>query len=99
MSSTQNDALLATKRRIRDRRSIAHISSATGDFMDRDNATTTILPNKGSEENGDVARNRAKRPRSLSLGPGGIEALREDAGNKQKVLHLRNHAVVMTYQI
>jgi len=55
--------------------------------MDRDNATTTILPSTSTEENGDIARSKAKRSRSLSLGPGGIEALKEDAGNKRKVLH------------
>jgi len=83
MSSARDDALLATKRRARDRKSIAYMPSpeiASG-AMDRENATTTILSGVGADNSKDT---RAKRLRSMSIGPGGLEALKEGAGNKRK---------------
>lgn len=88
MASGRSDALLATKRRIRERKSIAYMPSPdiTLSLVDRENATTTVLSDAGVNDS-IQATSRTKRSRSLSIGPGGLEALREDAGNKRKVVH------------
>jgi len=38
-----------------------------------------------------------KRSRSKSLGPGGIEALQEDSGNRGKVRHYRSMKTVLKH--
>lgn len=63
----------------RTRKSIAHLPSP--DSVDKENNTVQGIP-----ETGHLAKNASRKPRSKSLGPGGLEALKDDAGNRQKVL-------------
>ena len=71
----------ATRNKPRIRKSIAHLPSP--DFNNaKENITVDVigLPGSIAPEKPDV-----KRLRSKSIGPGGIDALKEDAGNRRKV--------------
>lgn len=85
MSAARNSAPLATKRNPRDRRSIAYLPSPDTTMNDRENATTNVFAENVIGNENATAVGRSKSSRSLSIGPGGLEALREDAGNKRKV--------------
>ena len=73
---------VATHTRPRSRKSIAHMPSPdSGDLLiDKENMTvdTSVIAAK-------AASKMQKRSRSKSLGPGGLDALKEDAGNRRKV--------------
>ena len=73
---------MATNKRVSSRKSIGYIPSPDVDptAEDKENrgSITQQLNNSGHEA-------RSKKSRSKSLGPGGLEALKEDAGNKRKV--------------
>ena len=62
----------------RSRKSIAHLP--TSDLVDKGNNTVQGITSAGS-----LARETGRKSRSKSIGPGGLEALNETAGNKQKV--------------
>lgn len=69
------------------RKSIAHLPSPdpTSDVQDKENATTDL---SGTRQLGSAVVNAFganKKLRSKSMGPGGLEALKEDSGNKRKV--------------
>ncbi len=71
----------------RARKSIAHLPSPdiTNEVQDKENATTDL---SGAHQLGSVivkALAVNKKLRSKSMGPGGLEALKEDTGNKKKV--------------
>jgi len=80
MPTPQGD--VAAHMRPRSRKSIAHMPSPDNDalLMDKENMTvdTSAIAAK-------AALKLQKRSRSKSLGPGGIDALKEDAGNRRKV--------------
>ena len=67
----------------RSRKSIAHMHSLAVN-NEKENVTVSLAITSASVANGDVA---AKKPRSKSIGPGGLEALKEDAGNRRQVFH------------
>ena len=66
------------QKRLHSRKSIAH-PPTTDSFVEMENVTidlsATAAPGKA----------KVKKSRSKSLGPGGLEALTEDAGNRRKV--------------
>ena len=69
--------------RPKSRQSIAHFPPSTVLSSDKENATadivnlqTSVALNAGKEK---------KKSRSKSLGPGGLEALKESSGNSSKV--------------
>jgi len=71
----------------RARKSIAHLPSPdiTNEVQDKENATTDL---SGAHQLGSAivkAFAVNKKLRSKSLGPGGLEALKEETGNKRKV--------------
>ena len=62
----------------RNRKSIAHFPTSDLGF-NKENAE------HGTSSTGVNEKISGKKPRSKSLGPGGLDALKQDAGNKQKV--------------
>ena len=74
MSASQNPSVLMR----RARKSIAHLPSPDIG-LDKENTEHGTASTTG------VAKSVGKKGRSKSLGPGGLEALKEDAGNRQKV--------------
>lgn len=69
--------------RPKSRQSIAHLSPSKDHEYDKENATADL----GSIRKRKLAVSNAdrKKSRSKSLGPGGLEALKESAGNTTKV--------------
>ena len=65
----------------RARKSIAHVPSITD--ADRENNTVQGISEKTRAQNA-----KSKKTRSKSLGPGGLDALIETDGNRQKVSSL-----------
>ena len=72
MSSREEVTLPAT--RPKSRKSLAHIPSS----MDQENMTTDIGTLAG-------AKKAPKKTRSKSIGPGGLDALKDTTGNRRKV--------------
>lgn len=76
-------ALSAANRRPRTRQSISNTSDLAASGMeDKENATvdlSSLVPIAGKPVRA------AKKLRSKSLGPGGLEALKETSGNRRKV--------------
>jgi len=70
--------------RPKSRQSIAHLPTSNGTATDKENATTDVSAlQKRADE---VAAQPLKRKvRGKSLGPGGLEALKESNGNTSKV--------------
>lgn len=64
--------------RPKSRQSLAHVPS-------KGNMTTDIAALKRAEE----AKNKSKRSRGKSIGPGGLEALTETNGNAFKVCRIK----------
>ena len=62
----------------RNRKSIAHFPTSDLTF-NKENTE------HGTSSTGTVEKTSGKKPRSKSLGPGGLDALMQDAGNIQKV--------------
>ena len=77
MSTTQSPK--ASPGRPRARKSIAHIP-LQDPVVEKEN-TEELLSNASTNPK------PAKKIRSKSLGPGGLDALKEDAGNRQKVYY------------
>jgi kinetochore protein Spc7/SPC105 len=72
--------------RPKSRQSIAHVGSSNGLEYDKENATADLgSMRKRKFVGSDTER---KKLRSKSLGPGGLEALKESAGNTTKVNRL-----------
>lgn len=75
---------MASQKRPSSRKSVGYLPSPNLDTEtgDKENVGPDALP-------GDVAAAitsaKQKKSRSKSLGPGGLDALKEDAGNKRKV--------------
>ena len=65
----------------RARKSIAHMSTL-GVNNEKENVTANLAVLSTSAQ-GNVT---AKKPRSKSIGPGGLDALKEDAGNRRQVV-------------
>ncbi|KFY45544.1 hypothetical protein V495_02919 [Pseudogymnoascus sp. VKM F-4514 (FW-929)] len=82
MSSRDDMTLPAA--RPRSRKSLAHVpSSSTG--MDKENITADIGAMVGSNKRAPpIAGKAAKKSRSKSIGPGGLDALMSSSGNRRK---------------
>ena len=65
----------------RARKSIAHLPSSRA--TDKENNTLQCLDPKDHDQSGSKRKTRSK-----SLGPGGLEALSESSGNRQKVVYV-----------
>lgn len=65
------------------RQSISHLPSSDAITSDKENVTvdTTTLQNRKAAS----SRSDKKKSRSKSMGPGGLEALKESTGNSAKV--------------
>ena len=74
MSSTQSPKATQVRRT---RKSIAYLPSPDLTF-DKENTENGSAATRAS------AKPASRKPRSKSLGPGGLDALKEDAGNRQK---------------
>ena len=75
MSSREEVTLPAT--RPKSRKSLAHIPSSQE--MDQENMTTGIGALAGTK------KAASKKSRSKSVGPGGLDALKDTTGNRRKV--------------
>ncbi|KAL9110516.1 MAG: hypothetical protein Q9227_004874 [Pyrenula ochraceoflavens] len=64
------------------RQSIAHFPASNASSSDKENATTDITGLEKSRTL--VSKSEKKKSRSKSLGPGGLEALKESSGNSSK---------------
>ena len=78
MSSVQSPKAAPVRRT---RKSIAHLPSPVVG-LDKENTEHGTSSTTGAE------KAAARKGRSKSLGPGGLDALKEDAGNRQKVLYV-----------
>ena len=76
--------------RPKSRQSIAHMPSAKTPSL-RDNATTDIAALQARHTD---ARAAKKKSRGKSLGPGGVEALKESTGNATKVRRNQDGSLV-----
>ena len=79
MSSREEITLPAT--RPKSRKSLAHIPSSG---MDQENMTADIGALVGGK-NAVPIEKPLKKSRSKSIGPGGLDALKDTAGNRRKV--------------
>ena len=66
----------------RSRKSIAHMPSLVVN-NEKENVTVDLAVTSTSVAHGNVA---GRKPRSKSIGPGGLDALKEDAGNRRQVV-------------
>jgi kinetochore protein Spc7/SPC105 len=66
------------------RQSLAHVNSAKELDYDKENATADLGSMR--QRKSAASEFEKKKSRSKSLGPGGLEALRESAGNATKVM-------------
>lgn len=66
----------------RSRKSIAHMPTLAVN-NEKENVTVNLAVPSTSIAQGNVA---VKKPRSKSIGPGGIDVLKEDAGNRRQVV-------------
>ncbi|KFY15275.1 hypothetical protein V492_02115 [Pseudogymnoascus sp. VKM F-4246] len=81
MSSRDDMTLPAA--RPRSRKSLAHVPSAST-TMDKENMTADIGAMVGNNKRAPVAGKAAKKSRSKSIGPGGLDALMNSSGNRRK---------------
>jgi kinetochore protein Spc7/SPC105 len=79
MSSRDEMTLPAT--RPKSRKSLAHIPSST---MDQENMTADIGAMGGAQKAAPIEK-PPKKSRSKSIGPGGLDALKDTTGNRRKV--------------
>ncbi len=85
MSSASSEAPMASQKRPRSRKSIAHLPSpdAGSEVEDKENIGADVLSAVHLQPT--TAGATKKKSRSKSFGPGGLDALREDTGNRRKV--------------
>lgn len=69
----------------RSRKSIAHMPSPDVN-IDKENVTIDSVAHLSSITQ---AKSIPRKPRSKSIGPGGLDMLKEDAGNRHQVRHGR----------
>src|ERR1700722_12275638 len=81
MSSRGEATLPAT--RPKSRKSMAHSPSA--DSMDKENMTADIGVLGGIEKRAALGERPSKKSRSKSIGPGGLDVLKDGRGNRRKV--------------
>ena len=79
------DTQTARPSRPKSRQSIAHISSNSAP-EDKENITADVSSMQRTKSS--APQVDKKKSRSKSLGPGGLEALKESAGNSLKVRHV-----------
>lgn len=79
MSSREEQTLPAT--RPRSRKSLAHVPSSA---MDQENMTADIGSLIGGKKPVPIEK-ASKKSRSKSIGPGGLDALKDTTGNRRKV--------------
>jgi kinetochore protein Spc7/SPC105 len=81
MSSRDEATLPAT--RPKSRKSLAHIPSAKA--MDLENMTADLGALSSGKQPVPIEK-ASKKSRSKSIGPGGLDALKDTSGNRRKVL-------------
>jgi kinetochore protein Spc7/SPC105 len=86
MSSREEVTLPAT--RPKSRKSLAHQPSA--DMVDKENMTADIGALGVAHKRATIGERSLKKSRSKSIGPGGLDALRDTTGNKRKVSQSRD---------
>jgi kinetochore protein Spc7/SPC105 len=74
--SSRDEATLPATRQPKPRQLIAH---TLAESMDKENMTTDIATLRGTTK-------RLKKSRSKSIGPGGLDALKDGTGNRRKVV-------------
>lgn len=77
---------MSTSKRPSSRKSIGYLPSPDVDpaVSDKENIGGPLAQAEAFASS--TVASRSKKSRSKSLGPGGLDALKEDAGNKRKVL-------------
>lgn len=85
MDPPQRDSVSNTQgtRRLRARKSIAHMPSPER-TLDKEN-NVQELARSTQETKQQISTNTSKKSRSKSLGPGGLDALKDTSGNRRKV--------------
>lgn len=78
MSSREEVTLPAT--RPKSRKSLGHVPSSV---MDKENMTADLGALEGRKR--DPIEKPSKKSRSKSIGPGGLDALKDSTGNRRKV--------------
>ncbi|OBT62572.1 hypothetical protein VE03_07347 [Pseudogymnoascus sp. 23342-1-I1] len=81
MSSRDDMTLPAA--RPKSRKSLAHVPSSNT-TLDKENMTADIGALVGSNKRAPIAGKAAKKSRSKSIGPGGLDALMNSSGNRRK---------------
>jgi len=69
--------------RPRSRKSMAHRPSP--DMMDKENITADIGALGVAQKKAALVERPSKKSRSKSIGPGGLDALKDTSGNRRKV--------------
>jgi kinetochore protein Spc7/SPC105 len=81
MSSREEVTLPAT--RPKSRKSLGHVESSS---FDQENMTADIGALAGRKRDVSIEKS-AKKSRSKSIGPGGLDALKDTTGNRRKVIN------------
>lgn len=86
-ASKDGPAATAPKKLPHHRKSIAHMPSpdTISELSNKENMTADISTMTGVKGKGKTS---TKKARSKSIGPGGLDALKEDPGNRRKVMWL-----------
>ena len=90
MSSREEVTLPAT--RPKSRKSMAHQSSA--DMIDKENITADIGALGVTHKKAALGERPSKKSRSKSIGPGGLDALKDTTGNRRKVSQLKDDGMM-----
>lgn len=90
MSSREEVTLPAT--RPKSRKSIAHRPSA--DMVDKENMTADIGALGVAHKRAALGERLSKKSRSKSIGPGGLDALKDTTGNRRKVSQLKDDEIM-----
>jgi len=89
--ATMEKDQVAGSKRPRSRQSIAHVPIS--EHFDKENMTADVSSMQWIKSLAPPADK--KKSRSKSLGPGGLEALKEDSGNSRKVWNLSRLIIVL----
>lgn len=80
--SAREEVTLPATRRPKSRKSLAHVPSAQ--TLDQENMTADLGALTGKRG---LPIDKPRKSRSKSIGPGGLDALKDTAGNRRKVCH------------
>lgn len=83
--ASRDEVTLPAMRQSKSRKSIAHTPSVDESVLDKENMTTDLGSLTAGKRNITKGARPAKKSRSKSIGPGGLDSLKEASGNRRQV--------------